>query len=99
VEKGWKDARFIKKTYLLNKLTADHKILFEIIKSRREILSNQLWEDYLSESRKKGIQPIALRTYSEYVNKLRDLGLITAEREGAGRRLGCSGWWSEKKDV
>lgn len=80
VEKGWKDARFIKKTYLLNKLTADHKILFEIIKSRKEILSNQLWEDYLSEARKKGIQPIAPRTYLIHVNKLRDLGLIKAER-------------------
>jgi cell division control protein 6 len=80
VEKGWKDARVIKKTYLLNKLTSDHKILYEIIKSRKEILSNQLWEDYVSEARKKGIQPIALRTYSEYVNKLRDLGLVRAER-------------------
>lgn len=62
VEKGWKDARVIKKTYLLNKLTPDHRILYEIIKS------------------KKGVQPIALRTYSEYVNKLRDLGLIKADR-------------------
>jgi len=80
VEKGWKDAKVIKKTYLLNKLTTDHRILFEIIKSKKEILSNRLWEEYLSVARKKGIQPIALRTYSEYVNKLRDLGLIKAER-------------------
>jgi len=73
VEKGWKDARVIKKTYLLNKLTTDHKILFEVIKSRKEILSNKLWEAYLSGTKKKGIQPIASRTYSEYVNKLRIL--------------------------
>jgi len=80
VEKGWKDAKVIKKTYLLNKLTADHKILYGIVKSRKEILSNQVWETYLSEAQKRGVQPIALRTYSEYVNKLRDLGLIKAER-------------------
>jgi len=80
IEKGWKDARVIKKTYLLNKLTADHRILYEIIKARKEILSNQLWEAYLSEAQTRGIKSIALRTYSEYVNKLRDLGLIQAER-------------------
>ncbi len=80
VEKAWKDARFIKKTYLLNKLTADHRLLFDIIKSRKETLSNQLWEEYLSEARSREIPPIASRTYSEYVNKLRDLGLIKTER-------------------
>jgi len=80
IEKAWKDASAIKRTYLLNKLTADHKILFEIIKSRKEILSSKLWEIYLSVAKKKGIQPIALRTYSEYINKLRDLVLIKAER-------------------
>ena len=80
VEKGWKDARLIKKTYLLNKLTTDHRILFEIIKSSKEILSNKLLEEYLSEAQKRKLRPIALRTYSEYVNKLRDLGLIKAER-------------------
>ncbi len=74
------DARVIKKAYLLNKLTPDHKILYEIVKSRKEILSNQLWEAYLSEARKRKVKPIASRTYSEYVNKLRDLGLIKAER-------------------
>jgi Cdc6-like AAA superfamily ATPase len=72
--------RVIKKTYLLNKLTTDHRILYDVIKSRKEILSNELWEAYLSGAKKKGIQPIALRTYSEYVNKLRDLGLIKADR-------------------
>jgi Cdc6-like AAA superfamily ATPase len=80
VEKGWKDAKVIKKTYLLNKLTTDHRILFEIIKSKKEVLSNQLWGDYISEARRKGVKAIALRTYSEYVNKLRDLGLIKADR-------------------
>jgi hypothetical protein len=40
-EKGWKDARVIKKTYLLNKLTTHHRILFEIVKSRKEIVSNK----------------------------------------------------------
>jgi orc1/cdc6 family replication initiation protein len=80
IEKGWKDASVIKRAYLLNKLTLDHKILYEIIKSKKEALSNQLWEAYLSEVQKRGVRPIALRTYSEYMNKLRDLGLIKAER-------------------
>lgn len=80
IEKGWKDASVIKRTYLLNKLSADHKILYEIIKSKKEVLSKQLWGDYISEARRKGVKPIALRTYSEYVNKLRDLGLIKADR-------------------
>jgi cell division control protein 6 len=77
---GWKDARIIKRAYLLNKLATDHKIFYEIIKARKGIMSNQLWKTYLSEAKKQGFKPIALRTYSEYVNKLRDLGLISAER-------------------
>ncbi|MGB9701026.1 MAG: hypothetical protein ACPL5I_16760 [Thermodesulfobacteriota bacterium] len=46
------------------------------MKAKGEVLSNQLCEEYLSEAKKRGIRPIASRTYSEYVNKLRDLGLI-----------------------
>ena len=80
VQKGWNDANAIRYSYLLNKLTKDHHMLFETIKSRKEILSNKLWEIYLERCKKKEHKPIALRTYSEYVNKLRDMGLIRAER-------------------
>ncbi len=80
VEMGWNDARTTKRSYLLKNLTADHRILYEIIRSKKETLSNDLWEAYLAEAQKRGTAPIALRTYSEYVNKLRDLGLIKIER-------------------
>lgn len=80
INKAWNEAKKIKKTYLLNKLTGHHRMLYRIISKKKEILSSDLWRAYLEECRQKKVKPIAVRTYSEYVNKLRDLGLIRAER-------------------
>ena len=82
LDRGWKDARAIKRTYLLNKLTEDYRILFEIVRQKKEIISGDLWAAYLSGAAERGLNPIALRTFSEYMNKLRDVGLVKVSRAG-----------------
>jgi Cdc6-like AAA superfamily ATPase len=80
VEKGWNSAKDLKRTYLLNKLTEHHRLLFTTIKAQGQVLSGELWKLYLKECKKKKIRPMAVRTFSLYTNKLSELGLIKAER-------------------
>jgi len=93
VRKGWNSSKDLKKTYMLNKLTEHHRLLFEIIKKRKEVLSGKLWSLYLEECKKKKLKPMAVRTFSLYTNKLKELGLIKAERalvRGKVRLLGVA---------
>jgi cell division control protein 6 len=80
IKDGVRKAQNIKKKYLLNRLTRDHRILYGLIKEQGEILSGYLWELYLQRCSEKDLKPIAPRTYTLYVNRLRDLGLVEAER-------------------
>ncbi len=65
---------------LLNKLSSHHRLLYELVKSKKEVNSGELWNLYLSECRRIKKQPIALRTYSEYMNRLIELGLVQWDR-------------------
>lgn len=80
VQAGWNSAKDMKKTYLLRKLTDHHRLLHDLIAKNPGILSGDLWRLYLETCRSKAIRPIAVRTYSEYCNKLVELGLIQAKR-------------------
>jgi len=80
VRKGWNSAKDLKKTYLLNKLTEHHRLLYGIVKKQKEVLFGKLWSLYLKEYQKIKLRPMAVRTYSIYTNKLIELGLIKAER-------------------
>lgn len=80
IRKGWRSVKDIKKTYLLRKLTDHHRLLYELIASHPGILSGDLWRLYLKTCKRKGIEPIAVRTYSDYCNKLASLGLVEAKR-------------------
>lgn len=80
MKKGWNSVKDLKKSYLLSKLTQHHRLLHEIIRKQREILSGKLWSLYLRQCQRNGIRPMAVRTFSIYTNKLVELGLIKAER-------------------
>jgi Cdc6-like AAA superfamily ATPase len=47
---------------------------------RREINSGELWEAYLERCRVQDKPAIALRTFSEYMNKLIELDLVKWDR-------------------
>jgi cell division control protein 6 len=80
VLRGWNSVKGLKKSYLLKTLTEHHRLLYEITRKQKQILSGTLWSLYLRECKKKKIKPMAVRTYSLYTNKLIELGLIKAER-------------------
>ena len=80
VHKGHVSAKNIKKSYLLNKLTEHHKLLYNLIKEKREIMSGELWKQYLRKCHNLNRRAIALRTYSEYINKLIEIGLVQSDR-------------------
>ena len=80
INRGFVHARNFKKKAILNKLTAHHRLLYELVKERKEIQSGELWKAYLKKCRKLKKQPIALRTYSEYMNKLIELDLVQWDR-------------------
>jgi cell division control protein 6 len=70
----------LKKGFLLERLTSHQRILYELVKGKKEINSGELWKFYRERCRKEKIQPIALRTFSDYMNKLIELGLIHWDR-------------------
>jgi Cdc6-related protein, AAA superfamily ATPase len=65
---------------VLDNLTEDHRILYQIIKRQERILSGDLWEAYLDSCAKAKRKPLAPRTFSEYCNRLVHAGLIGSER-------------------
>jgi len=73
-------AREARKTSVLNSLTRDHRMLYEIVRHSRRILSRDLWQKYLQHCERIRRKPLACRTFSDYCNTLADGGLITSER-------------------
>jgi Cdc6-like AAA superfamily ATPase len=73
-------ARKTRRTCILNSLTQDHRILYEIIKRERQILSGELWQMYLQHCEGVKRKTLAPGTFSDYANRLAQAGLITSER-------------------
>jgi len=69
-----------KKPWLLEKLSSHHRVLLELVKEHGEINSGELWEAYLDRCRAENKPAIALRTFSEYMNKLIELDLVRWDR-------------------
>ena len=80
VRRAWSSTRELKAQYLLGKLTKDHRILYDIVKYQGEILSRDLRQLYLLECSRSKRKPIAERTFSDYVNDLKRVGLAQVER-------------------
>lgn len=83
VKKGWNNAKDLKRTYLIRKLTEHHNFLYQIVRDRKQILSGELWQAYLKECRQLHRKPVAPRTFFAYMNKLCELDVVTAERARA----------------
>lgn len=69
-----------RKAHVLKSLTKDHRILYEIVKKKDNILAGDLWEEYLQRCYQLRRRPLASRTFSDYANRLVQAGLITWER-------------------
>lgn len=71
--------RDMKHLHALSILTSHHRLLYELVKTKKQIASGELWELYVATCKKHSQQPIASRTFSDYMNRLIDLSLVTAE--------------------
>ncbi|MFX0205005.1 MAG: Cdc6/Cdc18 family protein, partial [Candidatus Hodarchaeota archaeon] len=80
IKKAFSSIKDLRTTYTIKKLTEDQRLLYNIIKKHGAIFSSQLWKAYVKECFKKEIKPIARRTFSHYMEKLKQLNLIKAER-------------------
>ncbi|MCX5637311.1 MAG: AAA family ATPase [Planctomycetota bacterium] len=80
LERQWDNARQAKQDHILKSLTEDHRILYQIVKQRGQILSGDLWVEYLQHCVQAKRKPLASRTFSDYVNRLAQVGLIISER-------------------
>lgn len=80
IKEGYNYTKDLKKTYLLNKLTTHHRLLCLLNKQNKQIESGKLWKIYIEKRKKLKKRPIALRTYSEYMNKLIEMYLVQWDR-------------------
>lgn len=76
IKKGFGKVKQLKKSYLLNKLNQDQKILYQVIESNPNINSSDLYRKYVMKIRKHGIKPIAPRTFRKYVGILVKMKLV-----------------------
>jgi cell division control protein 6 len=79
-EKGWADTNEQKLAALLDNLTTHHQLLYSIIKGRGNIMSGDLWNEYLSTCKSRKMNPMASRTFSLYIKQLLRKNLIRWER-------------------
>jgi len=80
VQAGHSFSRGSKKAMLLEKLSSHHRLLYDLVKEHGQINSGELWEAYLDDCRDQDKPAIALRTFSEYMNKLIELDLVRWDR-------------------
>lgn len=80
VARGWTNSRQRRIEYLLKKMTAHHRMLYEIVQASGETTSGLLWATYLDRCAVTNLNPIANRTYNIYINTLVGYGLLTKDR-------------------
>lgn len=87
VMNAWNVARELKEIYALSSLSDHHKLLYHLVQKQGEIVSGQLWRLYLRTCKSKLIKPIAVRSFSNYMNRLIREGLITTNRAALRGRV------------
>jgi orc1/cdc6 family replication initiation protein len=78
VKEGHNSSKDLEKSYLLNRLNSHQRLLYELVKEKKVINSGELWAIYLESCMEK--QPIAVRTFSEYMNILIEMSLVQWDR-------------------
>ena len=80
IRKAWAKALGRRKSYILRDLTEDHRIIYRIISEKKQVLSGQLFAEYRRRCQAMQRRPLAIRTFSNYLNALVNSRLITTER-------------------
>lgn len=80
LERGWIDARDLKINKILDSLSPHHRLIFEVVKENKEVISGDLWHEYKKACRRKKTKIIPLRTFAYYRDQLTNMGLILSKR-------------------
>jgi len=80
IAKVWNGITQDPKEGVLASLTQDHRMLHDIVREHGQITSGELRKIYLKQCKERSRKPIAVRTFSKYVNRLAHSGLIACER-------------------
>jgi cell division control protein 6 len=80
VARVWNDINQPPKEYVLASLTEDHRMLYDIVREHGQIVSGELRKLYLRRCESTDRKPIAVRTFSDYANRLLQYGLVSSER-------------------
>jgi Cdc6-like AAA superfamily ATPase len=80
IKDGHNSSKEMEKSYRLDKLNSHQRFLYELVKEKGEINSGELWKLYLERCKELQKQPIAVRTFSEYMNRLIENELVQWDR-------------------
>ena len=83
VSKAYVEVKEIKKKYYLERSTPHHKLIVEITQKNLGILSKDLYDDYVFQTKKSGVTPKSKRTISNYINQLIELNYLKVHRAKA----------------
>ncbi|MFQ6115431.1 MAG: Cdc6/Cdc18 family protein [bacterium] len=94
IQSAYKRTRTLKKTYLLKRLSEHHLLIYQILLKHPGILSGELWDNYLEGCKRNRQQPVAPRTFRDYLEKLSTLKLIRSQRASVRGRV--RSFWAVK---
>ncbi|MGB2869012.1 MAG: hypothetical protein WBD36_11215, partial [Bacteroidota bacterium] len=80
VYKGMKNVRHFQAELSLAELTQHHRIIYNVIKEKPDIVSGDLWNEYVDVCKKTGQPALASRTFRAYVERLENMQLIVSEK-------------------
>ena len=80
LEQGWIDSKELKINQILEDLSLHHRLIFEIVKGSKKILSGDLFKEYKKACQKRKAKAVPVRTFASYRDQLANMGLIFSQR-------------------
>jgi cell division control protein 6 len=80
IQKGHRSITELKRIYELKRLSAHHRLLYEIIKGDKGISSSNLRRRYIEGCKAMDAEPVSERSFNAYLDSLIKAGLITRKR-------------------
>jgi len=78
IKEASREAKRLKKSYLLSKLNDHQRLIYEILEKKMRTASGKLYKEYC----KLVSEPVVDRAYRNYMKKMADLGLVNESGKG-----------------
>lgn len=80
IKMGYTLSDEVKKDFLVERLTGHQRLIYELVKKRKEIFSSELWKTYCRACPREKLHPLSQRSFTDICSKMVDLGLIRWDR-------------------